>query len=85
MPDLVLKNPATTDQFRKLLAATNVKLPVQLSETDVGVILDTEGRDVLTVDSENQRDDAETEEIASLIVVAINTCGGFKTEVKRHG
>jgi hypothetical protein len=78
MADLRVENPKTTDQFNALLAARNVQLPLRLSEEDLGVVLDADGRDVFTVDSNGERPDAEVEMIAEWIVVAVNTCGGFK-------
>ena len=77
MADLRVEDPKTTDQFVALLAERNVKLPLRLSEEDLGVVLDAKGRDVFTVDSNGERPDDEVEMIAGWIVLAANTCGGF--------
>jgi hypothetical protein len=64
-----------------VLADLNVKLPLKHSQTDIGVILDADHRDVFTVDSEGGRDDREVEKIAGWIAGAVNTFCGFKAEV----
>lgn len=76
--DLRIENPKTTEGFVERLRQSNVKLPLRPSEEDVGVILDAEGADVLTVDSNGDRENAEVEIITLMIVLAVNTCGGFK-------
>lgn len=82
MADLVLKNPATTETFRAMLADENVTLPINLSESDVGVILGADGRDVLVIDVNSERPDPQVAEIANLIIFAVNTYGGFRAEVR---
>ncbi len=58
----------------------NVELPLRLSETDVGVVLDRHSCDVFTVDVNNQRPDDEALAIALLIVECVNAEAGFTTE-----
>ena len=67
------------EKFIAELAALNVKLPVNVT-SEVGVIADADDRAFLTVDVNGEREDAEVEQIALWIVLAINTCGGFKGE-----
>lgn len=76
--DLRVENPKTSDAFVAALAAANVKLPIECSDHDVGVILDADGNQVLTVDQDNLRPNDEVEMICACIVVAVNTCGSFK-------
>lgn len=52
-----------------------IALPVRLSEEDIGVILDAEGRDVCVVDSNSTRPDEEVLSIAAWIAAALNTHG----------
>jgi hypothetical protein len=67
------------------LAELNVRLPLKHSQIDIGVILDADGQDVCTVDSNGRRDDRKVEEIADWIICALNTCSGFKAEVHKDG
>lgn len=56
----------------------NVALPLRMSDEDTGVILDDDGVDVITVDTNNTRPDAETDAIAMLIVSAVNHLAGLE-------
>ncbi|TXI06092.1 MAG: hypothetical protein E6Q76_10210 [Rhizobium sp.] len=74
-----------SEQFVSELAALDVKLPVNVTD-DVGVIADAGGRAIITVDVNGEMADARVERIALWVVLAINTCGGFKAEQgERHG
>ena len=81
MADLRMEDPKTTKEFVSALESAGVKLPLQCSPLDIGVILDLEGRDVVTVDVNGIRPDDEVCLIADWIVLAVNTCGGFKAEI----
>ena len=81
--DLRIENPAISSDFVAQLATHGVKLPLHLSHEDIGVVTDDEGREVFTVDVNNQRPDQEVISIAALIVVAVNTCGGFRASSGR--
>lgn len=72
MSDRVISNPLI-DAF----ANQNVKLPLRLSDEDIGVILDDDGADVLTIDSNGVRDDQKVQTIAALVVSAVNDLAGF--------
>lgn len=80
MGDLRIESPATTHRFVALMAAADVKLPLALHDEDVGVVIDADKRDVFVVDSNNDRSDEQTVLIAGWIVLAVNTCGGFRAE-----
>ncbi|CCE96183.1 hypothetical protein SFHH103_01686 [Sinorhizobium fredii HH103] len=58
----------------------NVKLPLRLCEEEVGVVLDDDGVDVFTVDSNGGRPDEEVSTIALLIVECVNAEAGFGEE-----
>jgi hypothetical protein len=83
MSDLRTENPATTEAYVKALAGCDVKLPVDVG-AELGVIYDADGRDVITIDVNNDRPDEQVEIISRWIVLAVNTCGGFRAE-RRHG
>jgi len=72
---------AGSDTFIAELAALEVTLPLRLSEEDVGVVLDATGRDFCTVDVNGDRPDEQVSAIASWIVCAVNTCGGYRAEL----
>lgn len=84
MADLRIENPLTTQDFVEALASLDVRLPLKLSPEDLGVLVDAHGRGIITIDVNSERDDAEVEQIAHWIALAVNTCGGFRAEV-RHG
>jgi hypothetical protein len=84
MAELRIDNPSTTAQFVSLLAALDVKLPLGLHDEDLGVVIDADGCDVFTVDVNSERDDRQVQQIAMWIVLAVNTCGGFRVE-RGHG
>lgn len=65
---------------RAALADQGVKLPLRLSDEDVGVILDDDGADVLTVDSNGMRDDQKVQMIAALVATSVNDLAGFDFE-----
>ncbi len=77
---LRVSNPQVSDEFVALLAAQDVKLPLRVCDEDVGVVFDADGRDVLTIDSNGERPDAQAGMIAQWIVLAVNTCGGFQAD-----
>jgi|GEM_PF-6271957 len=65
---------------RAAFADQGVKLPLRLSDEDIGVILDDDGADVLTVDSNGIRDDQKVQMIAALVATAVNDLAGFDFE-----
>lgn len=81
MTDLRIDSPQTTEAFVDLLSALNVRMPLALDDENIGAVIDADGRDVLTVDVNSDRKDEEVVQIAAFIVVAVNTCGGFRAEL----
>ncbi len=72
--------PVSHRTIRTAFLDQNVELPLRLSETDVGVVLDRHGCDVFTVDVNNERPDDEVLAIALFIVESVNAEAGFTTE-----
>lgn len=72
-----MSEPLVSNTFINAFADQDVKLPLRLSEEDVGVILDDDGGDVLTIDSNGVRDDQKVQTIAALVVSAVNDLAGF--------
>jgi len=79
------ESSAATDTFVAELAALDVALPLRLSKEELGVVLDSDGRDVITIDVNGDRPDDQVEAIAQWIACAVNTCGGFRAEAADHG
>jgi hypothetical protein len=71
-----------SDVFRSF-SDCEVRLPLRLSDEDLGVILDADGRDVITVDTNGERPDDQVIAIADLIVRAINDGTGFEAAPKQ--
>lgn len=72
--------PVSHRTIRTAFLDQNVELPLSLSETEIGVVLDRHGCDVFTVDVNNGRPDDEALAIALLIVESVNAEAGFTTE-----
>ncbi|RVO40453.1 hypothetical protein CN093_11500 [Sinorhizobium meliloti] len=72
--------PVSDRTIRTAFLDQNVELPLRLSETDIGVVLDPHGCDVFTVDVNNERPDDEALAIALFIVECVNEAGGFSEE-----
>lgn len=85
MADLRIENPTTTEAFVAALATANVALPLSPSAEHLGVVLDANGDDVFTVDSNGERPDDEVKIIALWVILAVNSCGGFKLEAVFDG
>lgn len=85
MTDLRIENPATAADFAARLAAQGVQLPLHLSHEEFGVVIDDIGREVFTAETLTARPDRQVISIAALIVVAVNTCGGFKASAEPDG
>jgi hypothetical protein len=78
MSELRFENPETAEDLRGVLLNLDVVLPLHPSPDDLGVLLDVAGRDVLTIDVNNHRDDDQVVALTAYICMAINTCGGFR-------
>ncbi|MBE0533693.1 MAG: hypothetical protein IH626_22955 [Rhodospirillales bacterium] len=67
----------TPSAFRQLLAERNVALPLSVSPDDPAVVIDDHGNDVITVDPNGWRGNADVAAISALIVEAVNASGGY--------
>lgn len=77
---LRVTNPSTIAQFVGHMTDHGVKLPLQVTNEDIGTLLDADGKPVLVVDVDRQRTDEDVAWIRGMIQVAVNTCGGFKAQ-----
>jgi len=65
------------DAVRFNFEVFDVKLPLSLAENDVGCVIDADGKDVLVIDVNNERDDDQVKAIARLVVNLVNCNAGF--------
>lgn len=70
---------------RAAFSDQGVKLPLRRSETDCGVVLDADGRDVLTVDSNGFQPDDQVKTLAFLICACVNEHAGLSPEHHFNG
>lgn len=54
------------------------RMPLRLSDTDVGVVLDADGRIVMEADPDACAPDAIADVIASLMMLSVNAHHGFR-------
>lgn len=78
------KDHVSPSAIRTAFLDQNVKLPLRLCDEDLGVVLDDDGVDVFTVDSNGGRPDEEVSAIALLILECVNAEAGFGEE-QLHG
>ena len=71
---------SASEKFCAHLEMLGSPAPWRLCGEEVGVILDANGAAVLTVDANNERKDEAVRLICLLIVLAVNTCAGFKAK-----
>jgi hypothetical protein len=76
--DLRVENPTTSEQFAAALRAIDVILPVEVCSDEAAVVRDAAGAVVCVVDADREMSDEDAARLADLIVVALNTCGGFR-------
>ncbi|RVJ68836.1 hypothetical protein [Sinorhizobium medicae] len=69
--------PVSNRTIRTAFFDQNIEVPLRLSQTDIGVVLDRHGCDVFTVDVNNERPDEEALAIALFIVECVNEAAGF--------
>ncbi|MEY9098855.1 hypothetical protein ABIA24_001764 [Sinorhizobium fredii] len=74
MEDLLASPEAV---IRACFTDLKVKLPLRLCDEDVGVVLDDDGCDVFTVDTNRLRDDETVAAIAYAVMSFINMSAGF--------
>lgn len=76
MADLRIANPSTTEEFNGLLR--DLMAPPPWNFTEGGTVIDAAGDVVLQVDPNGERPDPQVADLAVWIVMAVNTCAGFK-------
>lgn len=75
---LAVESTKTSDAFAAALKEAGAPAPWTEHEKDPATLLDANGVAVLQIDPEVERTDAEANMIAAWVLVAVNTCAGFK-------
>lgn len=76
--DLRVESPSTSDQFAAALRALDINPPVEQCADQPAAVVDANNVLVCMVDPDGEITNDEAGGIAALIVVALNTCGGFR-------
>jgi len=79
MSDLRFEKPETTELFKTDLDLTGS--PAPWAVRDDGSVVDADGDLVLQIDPERARSDFEVSRIGALLMIAVNTCAGFRAEL----
>jgi len=78
MADLRVDSPRLSEDYVAAFARLGIRLPLDHAVDDAGEVVDDLGKSVFTVDVNHELADQVVEEIAALIILAVNTCGGFR-------
>jgi hypothetical protein len=73
--------PETAAQFVAALSTLQISMPLTSDPKNPGTVIDAGGTTVLVVDPDSERPDSEAHQLAEWIVLAVNTCGGFRLEM----
>lgn len=76
MAQLRFENPAITEEFDAALRALGAPLPWDWHD---GALVDASGR--LIAEFYASRDAAANLRIVSMVVIAMNTCGGYRAQI----
>ena len=79
MARLHVANVKLSEEFNAALLQLGVVMPLDHHPGEIGEVVDATGRNVLQVDPCGSLPDEQANAIASLIILAINTCGSFRT------
>ncbi len=74
---LRVENPNLSSEYVKMLEKLGHPLPWN-HNNEAGVIIDANGEAVLIVDVHQERSDQDVHDVIMAILLAVNTCGGFK-------
>lgn len=74
---LRITNPQTVDEYRAMLAEAGVPAPWTQPDA-AGDVYAADGTHILTIDPDRSRLDELVVTQADLLILAVNTCAGFK-------
>lgn len=78
MAQTIFENPDTALGYQTAFRANNVELPLRPSNVEIGVLVDAQGNDVITIDVNGARPDSEVEALTAYLCMAINQSGGYR-------
>jgi hypothetical protein len=78
MARLRVENIKISEQFNDTLLRLGVVMPLNHHPDEVGEVFDATGRCVLQVDPLGTLPDEQAGDIATMIILAVNTCGSFR-------
>jgi hypothetical protein len=76
MARLAVESVRLTDEFAALCGAHDSPVPWSTQPHSPGAVFDALGFCILTVDTDMNQDGQRA--LADIVVLAVNTCGGFK-------
>lgn len=83
MADLRVENIRISEEFNAALLQLGVVMPIDHHPEELGEVVDATGRKVFQVDPDCELPDDQAQNIAAMIILAVNTCGSFRA-VRRH-
>lgn len=78
---LKIEDVTLTEHFKSECDKHGFRLPLRLCDEAPGVVLDDTGREAFTIPLSDY-DDADAANLALLMILAVNTCGGFKATLR---
>ncbi|NTB05075.1 hypothetical protein [Agrobacterium tumefaciens] len=76
MKNIRVENPTTPEAFVQAMNELGVAFPLTCSQRDMGVLLDADGDELLTVDSAGAMPDDTVALLAANIVMVLNNAAG---------
>lgn len=69
--------------FTSALTRLDIRMPLRHDTTHCGTIVDADGNMVFVIDIHGERQDEEVEDIAALLLLALNVHAGYLPESSR--
>lgn len=76
----IMPDPTTSAGIAAALVDLDVELPLRVCDAHLGSVVDANGGEIFVVDVNNEWPDEQTRAVARMLVLAVNTAGGFKAE-----
>lgn len=78
MEKIRVDNPVTPEAFLQAMGQLGVAFPLVCSQQDLGVILDADGDELLTIDSAGVMPDPTVTLLSANIVMVLNNAAGLQ-------
>lgn len=73
-----VENPVTPEAFIQAMSELGVSFPLTCSQRDMGVLLDADGDELLTIDSSGSMPDNTVALLCANIVMVLNNAAGYR-------